>query len=149
MFRLPSLLFLYDLHARIFDAGHDILERLGGIVEAIDRPSTALSVATIASTFKPVINLMSSTAKTLVGSAMAMVKRVPALPMGITRCFWTMPGGIKRITSRGIVWLFQVDVGDAVLFAQAPTNILLLDPAEFLFGWCLSGSLRLSGWAMA
>ena len=48
------------------------------------------------------MNLMSSMAKTLVGSAIAMVSVAPVRLTGTTRYFWATSDGIRLITDSSI-----------------------------------------------
>jgi hypothetical protein len=62
----------------------------------------ASSLATTGSTLYPVMNLMSSMANTLVGSAMPMVSVAPVRFTGMTRYFWDTSDGISLITVSSI-----------------------------------------------
>ena len=63
---------------------------------------TAVSEATTGSTLYPVMNLMSSMAKTLVGSVIAIVSVAPARLSGRIWYFWAVSAGISLMTDWSI-----------------------------------------------
>src|SRR4029453_15391923 len=129
--QIAVLLFLYDLHARIFDAGHDVLERLGGIVEAIDRPSDPPLGPPHRLDLQAGHKLDVVYGEDIGGVGHGHGQRRPSLANGNHQMLLDDAWRDQADHLQRDRLAVQVDVGDAVLFAQALTNLLLLDPAEF------------------
>ena len=73
------------------------------------------------------MNLMSSIAKTLVGSVIAIVSVAPARLSGTIWYFCAVSAGISLTTAGIDVELGEVDGGDAVLLAEKGGDFLVLD----------------------
>src|SRR5207253_9711672 len=63
---------------------------------------TLASATTTGSTLRPVMNFMSSIAKTFVGSTMASVRVAPTRDNGRTEYFWATSGGMRRRTESSV-----------------------------------------------
>ena len=73
------------------------------------------------------MNLMSSIAKTLVGSVIAIVSVAPARLSGTIWYFCAVSAGISLMTAGIDLELREVDGGDAVLLAEERRDLLVLD----------------------
>ena len=78
----------------------------------------AVSDATTGSMCRPVRNLMSSIAKTLVGSVIASVSVVPFFPTGMTLYLLAVSAGISRTIAGIEIELLEADGRHAVLPAE-------------------------------
>ena len=81
----------------------------------------AVSEATTGSMCRPVRNLMSSIAKTLVGSVIASVSVVPVLPTGMTLYLVAVSAGNQAHERRIEIELLEIDRRHAVLPAEHAT----------------------------
>ena len=73
------------------------------------------------------MNLMSSIAKTLVGSVIAIVSVAPERLRGTIWYFCAVSGGIELDDHRIDLELGEVDGGNAVLLAEQRGDLLVLD----------------------
>ena len=112
-------------------AGDRPLGSCRAVVARRSRRGSRVSDATTGSTCRPVMNLMSSIAKTFVGSVIASVSVVPLRPTGMTI---VLGGGLDRESSRTIAGSRsnsrEVDDGHAVLAAQDRRDVFVAENAE-------------------
>ena len=76
------------------------------------------------------MNLMSSMAKTLVGSVIAIVSVAPARVSGMIWYFCAVSAGTSLMTAGSISNCVERDRGHAVLLAEQRRDLLVLDVAE-------------------
>ena len=76
------------------------------------------------------MNLMSSIAKTLVGSVIAIVSVAPARLSGTIWYFCAVSAGISLMTAGIDLELREVDRRNAVLLAEQGGDLLVLDEAQ-------------------
>ena len=77
------------------------------------------------------MNLMSSMAKTLVGSTMASVRVAPTRERGMTEYFWATSWGIRRRTGSSILKEVKVNGGNTVLPREHGRNHVVGNQSEF------------------
>ena len=105
-----------------------------------------VSAATTGSTLNPVMNLISSMAKMLLGSAMATVRTLPVRLMGMTWCFWAISDGMSLMTVASIskcerlmegtpYWRLRKDVMSSSLMNPSLTRLPPIRPPPVCCCW--------------